>query len=279
MKRVQGQFHASQQPMRRGVDGVANVVPLRNPARNFIVITTQRTGSSWLMDRLNNIPGTEGHMELFYHSPRREPPRAGRNDYPRFVESRDAAARGRRPLAVFRYLRGLYGRRSATGFKMMYSQLREYPEVLAYVALHRLPVVHLVRNNHLDVLISEEIARITGRSHNTVKEAGGRQKPASVVLDPASVLSGVQRLQKKQQLMRRTLQLLPNAVQEVSYESLCEREETFASLCRFLRIDPELGAAESALVKRQKAPRSEVVGNYDQVRAVLEANGLAHLLK
>lgn len=277
MKRVQGSAGSAALSSRRD-RRVADVVPLRNPARNFIVLTTQRTGSSWLMDRLNKLPGAEGHMELFYHEPRREPARAGRNDYPRFVESRDAEARGRRPFAVFRYLDGLYGRHAAAGFKLMYSQLREYPEILLYVMLRRLPIIHLVRNNHLDVLVSEELARVTGRSHDTAREAGGRREEVRVTLDPQAVVAGIRRLARKQRLMRVTLRLIPNSVHEIAYESLCDDPSRFDALCRFLKIDTSIGAHASNLVKRQRAPHEQAIENFAEVRRALERAGMERLL-
>lgn len=278
MKRVQNSSGAGTVASRQR-RRIAEVVPLRNPARNFIVLTTQRTGSSWLMDRLDSLPGTEGHMELFYHEPRREPARAGRNDYARFVESRGNHARGRRPFAVFRYLDGLYGRHAAAGFKLMYSQLREYPEVLAYIVLRRLPVVHLVRNNHLDVLVSEALAERTGRSHDTASEAGRREdRQVQVTLDPGALVARIRRLSGKQRIMRGVLRLMPNPVHEVAYETLFEEPSRFEALCRFLKVDAAFGAQESRLVKRQRAPHSEVIANFGEVRDALERAGMERFL-
>src|SRR5690606_34005205 len=193
--------------------------------RRFIVLTTQRTGSSWLMDRINSVPGGEGHMELFYHSPRREPPRAGCNDYPRFVEI--GARFGRRPRAVFDYLDRLYSRPGAVGFKLTYSQMRPYAETLAYILRRRLLIVHLVRRNHLDVVLSECLARKTGRFHATAEE-GYRQKGVLEV-DAADVARRVRRLDRKNRAFSAMLRMLPNPVHEVGYEELCTSDAPFRS--------------------------------------------------
>ena len=70
---------------------------------NFIVLTTQRTGSSMFLDSLNSLTGVEGHMELFLDQFREKPAMAGKNDYLRFIESRDQLSIIR-PFATWKYL-------------------------------------------------------------------------------------------------------------------------------------------------------------------------------
>lgn len=247
------------------------------PPASFMVVTAQRSGSSWLMDRINNAPDAEGHMELFYRHPRRSPARAGCNDYPRFVETHQSL--GRRPRAVFAYLDGLYSRAGAIGFKLMYSQLRHYPEILPYAAFRRLRVVHLVRSNHFDVVISEELARVTGTSHATRDDA--RVTPCVVDIDPGTIVERVRRLQRKQQVVRNLLRLLPVPVMKLSYESLCSDDDrAFRRLLRFIGAEEPTTSAASAstLVKRQRAPHCEVVRNYPSVAAALTCAGYERLL-
>lgn len=242
--------------------------------RHFMVLTTQRTGSSWLMDRINGMPGAQGHMELFYEHPRREPPRAGRNDYDRFVETVHAS---RRPRATFAYLDRFYSWPPAAGFKLMYSQLRRYPEILPYLALRRLAVIHLLRVNHLDVIVSEALARATGRSHATVAE--GRGQPRALRLETARLVDRVRRLQRKQAFMRRLLRLLPNPVLEISYERLCAGDAGFAVIRRFLGLPADAAqASPSRLLKRQQAAHRDVIANYEEVRRVLVGAGYEGLL-
>lgn len=245
-----------------------------NP-RDFLVLTTQRTGSSWLMDRLDSVPGVQGHMELFYNFPRRSPGRAGRNDYPRFIET---PSDRRRPWSVFDYLDGLYARAGSIGFKLMYSQLREYPEILPYVVRHRLPIIHLVRNNHLDVVLSEQLASTTGTYHSTKEE--GYEQRASIELEPREVAALVQRLARKQQLVRRMLRMVPTPVHEVAYESLCHSNTPFLDMCDFIGVHGEREDREhSRLVKTQRSPHSAVIANYQEVRAALTLAGYQHLLQ
>ncbi|HEX6929283.1 MAG TPA: hypothetical protein VF267_08535 [Gammaproteobacteria bacterium] len=226
------------------------------------------------MDRINSVPGTQGHMELFYHSPRRAPPRAGCNDYPRFVEVR----RGLRPAAVFRYLDEFYSRPGTIGFKLMYPHIRQYPEILLYLLMHRVSVIHLVRNNHLDVILSEHLANKSGRFH-AVREEDYEQKEV-ISLDPATVAESVRWLDRKQRMVRAMLRALPVPVHEVSYESLCHDNSAFISVCDFIGIAGEREDREkSHLVKTQRSPHSRVISNYQEIRAALALAGYQHLLQ
>lgn len=230
------------------------------------------------MDRINSVPGVEGHMELFYHLARREPPRAGCNDYPRFIETRRKPGLAGRPSAIFKYLDGLYARPAVVGFKLMYPHIRQYPEILLYLLRRRLSVVHLVRNNHLDVIVSESIAGRTGRFH-AVREENFEQREV-VSLDPATIAERVRKLDRKQRIVRNILRAMPNPAYEVSYESLCHEGSAFTGICDFLGIPGEREErARSHLVKTQRSPHDTVISNYQEIRSALTLAGYQHLLQ
>lgn len=246
--------------------------------RHFVVVAPARSGSSWLMDRINSVPDAQGHMELFYHLPRRAPPRAGCNDYPRFVEKPRRRSLAGRPGAVFAYLDGLYARSGAVGFKLMYPHIRQYPETLLYLAWRRIAVIHLVRNNHLDVILSGYLAGKTGRFHATAEEHFEQKEV--IALDPANVAAGVRWLDRKQRAVRGLLRALPNPVHEVSYEALCHDNNAFLKLCDFIGVQGEReNRAAIHLVKTQRSPHSEVISNYQEVRSALALAGYQHLLQ
>src|SRR5687768_11132775 len=129
----------------------------------FVVLTSARSGSTWLMDLLNKRSGMEAHGELFLGRPRLSPAIAGRADFPRFIEVHGVTGPMRLPY-VFSYLNTLYRPPRTVGFKLMYGQLRKHPEILTYMMIRRLRVVHLIRRNHIDVIVSEEVAKLTGTS-------------------------------------------------------------------------------------------------------------------
>jgi len=246
--------------------------------QDFVVVAPTRSGSTWLMDRINNVPGAQGHMELFNHLPSQAPPRAGCNDYSRFVEIGNRFAHGIRPFAVFGYLDALYARPEAVGFKLMYPFLRQYPELLLYLSRRKIAVIHLVRNNHLDVILSEQLAGKTGRFHAT-KDEEFKQKDV-VSLDPVTVAARVRWLDRKQRIVRGMLRMLPNPMHEVSYEALCADNAPFIELCDFIGMPGELeDRSGSRLVKTQTSAHREVISNYQEVRSALDLAGYRHLLQ
>ncbi|MGH7818915.1 MAG: sulfotransferase [Candidatus Binatia bacterium] len=248
---------------------------MRAPERRpYVVFTTQRTGSSWLMDLLNRAPGVEGHQEIFLPRPRERPAAAGRNDYPRFVEWRRARRRSPRPFSVFEYLDGLYDRAGAVGFKLMYSQLRLFPEIALHLAWRRVRIVHLVRRNHLDVIVSSAIRGVTGSAHATTPAAG----PLRVRLEAPSLVGRIERLERNVRRARRIVGWLPGERVEVSYEALVAAPDAFRSVLAFLAPEASPAGGDSVLVKRQQRPRAEAIANYDEVERALAGTRWAWLL-
>jgi LPS sulfotransferase NodH len=228
----------------------------------FVVLTTQRTGSSWLMDLLDKCPDTEGHMELFLNQRRLSPAGAGFNAYQRYIELRPAGPGGLRPFSVWRYLDDLYDRPGSVGFKLMYSQLRDYPEILPKLVARRIRIVHLVRRNHLDVLISERLAQTTGTSHLV---RGERRSAQSVDIDRAWLRRRLRRLDRNERVARLLIRLSGLPWQEVDYESLLGDPGAFDAVTRFLGLSAPAGGVVSNLEKRQTRPRREVIANYADV--------------
>lgn len=114
---------------------------------SFVLFTTQRSGSTWVIDTLNFVDTVSAYGELLLRQPRVWD--VGPDDYPRLIDYPDKNHVSQRlpsvrPLKTFAYLDGLYkgkGERQehdsignaqitqSVGFKLMYSALRQYPEV------------------------------------------------------------------------------------------------------------------------------------------------------
>ena len=212
----------------------------------FVVLTSSRTGSTWLIDLLNMQPGVEAHGELFLEQPRSTPAIAGRADFRRFIEVHGTPGLTRIPR-VFSYLNELYRTPHTVGFKLMYTQLRRHPEILAYLVARRVRVVHLIRLNHIDVIVSEELARLTGRSHAPV---GASTSIPMVYLNPATLLRRMQKLSRNCEEARRALRYSSCPVLEVAYEVLLEGAQEFARVVRFLDISLPATEMRSSLAKR-----------------------------
>ena len=243
----------------------------------FVVLTTNRSGSTWLMSTLNSLPHVTAQGELFL--PRaRVSERRWDSDFacPRFIETKSEGLTFR-PFSVFSYLNALYSTPGAVGFKLMYAQLGFYPEILAYLMRHRMRVVHLVRRNNLDVVLSYAVKAKIGRAHLLL----GQSAPDDmrVELDTENLIRRLEWLQKKQSIARKLLSgcRLPHL--EVAYEDLLRDQAHFRLIWEFLSIKPEKDMPQSTLVKIRKGGQRDVVSNYDEVKKVLAHSKFAGLLE
>lgn len=236
----------------------------------FLVLTSARSGSTWLIDMLRSIDNTRVYGEMFLRRERQQ-----YADYPRFVERRPD--RGEiRPWSVFSYLNRLYGQPGTVGFKLMYAQLLFFPEIWIYLWRHRIRIVHLVRSNHLDVVISREFLKIRDRPHFVV---GQEPEPMEIHLDPALVLREMKRLRRNISLARTFLRGFNLPHIEVSYEELTRSPTSFNSIWDFLLINVERRIPTSKLQKIRKRTQADVIRNYDEIKRALEGTEFANLLE
>lgn len=229
------------------------------------------------MSVLNSLDGVSAHGELFLPRPRTSE-RRWDSDFarPRYVESR--AEHGRlRPFSVFRYLDAFYDSPGSVGFKLMYSQLRSFPEILPYLMRRRIRIVHLVRRNHLDVLVSFAIKRQIDRAH--VLEAQDRPRDIVVDISPESLLGDLRKLQFRHDLGRTVLRLCRLRHVEVGYEDLVAQPERFHEVLRFLDIAVTGELPRSNIVKTRVGSQEDVIKNYGEVRRLLEGSRFASLLE
>ncbi len=244
---------------------------------HFVVFTTQRNGSTWLMSVLNGLDGVSAQGELFLPRPR-SPETRWDSDFalPRYVESNRQYGPVR-PLSVFKYLTALYRRGGTVGFKLMYSQLRRYPEILPYLVKKRVRVVHLVRRNHLDVLISFAVKREIGKAHILSPE--DRPSEVRVELDTRSLMRDMRKLELKHAVGRLVLRLARLNHIEVAYEDLVADHMQFVHVQEFLGVPAGQGVPRSNILKTRTAGHQQVVANYDDVRAVLRGSRFEHMLE
>lgn len=249
---------------------------MHDPPTQFVVFTTQRNGSTWLMSVLNGLEGVSAQGELFLPRPR-SPEKRWDSDFalPRYVESKRAHG-SVRPFSVFNYLSALYRGEGTVGFKLMYSQLRRYPEILPYLMRKRIRVVHLVRSNHLDVLISFAIKSEIGKAHILSPE--DRPSDVEVELDTRSLLGDLRKLQLKHTMGRTVLRLARLKHIEVVYEDLVADPGGFHRVREFLGIPADQWALRSNILKTRTGGQKQVVANYEEVRAVLQGSKFTDLL-
>jgi LPS sulfotransferase NodH len=242
-----------------------------SPPTRFVILATQRTGSTWLTDMLDSHPAISSYEELFL--PADEDRRPWGPAHQEFFDDyyRDHVKREwplSRPYWAVRYLEDLYGPRSATGavgMKLMYSQLKERPWLLAYMALRRVRVVHLVRTNLLDVILSGETARARRQYHALASDAVA---PSTVSLPVEDLVSELERLRRSVDRIRLLLKLLPAPSVEVSYEDLTRDDAAFGPVFDLLGVEPR--RLTSRFTKLNREPKAELIANYAEVESALK---------
>lgn len=246
------------------------------PNTQFLVLTNNRSGSTWVMSTLNSHPQVTAQGELFLPRPRVAEKRWD-SDFacPRYVETRLGTA-AVRPFTVYSYLNRLYRTPGTVGFKLMYLQLAQYPEILSYLMWRRIPVVHLVRRNHLEVVVSYAVKAKIGQAHLL----SGDQSPRDlrVDLDTGSLIRRLDWLGKQQAYARRVLRLCRLRHMEIAYEDLVQDHSRFERILEFLAIEPQAHALQSRLEKIRKGGHRDVIANYEAVRSALAHSQYAELL-
>lgn len=232
----------------------------------FVILTSQRSGSTWLVSLLNQLKDTKAYGELFL--PRKHVENWDADfAYPRFNEVRGQMG-GIRPMQVFHYMDRVYQHPGAVGFKLMYSQLYRYPELLIYFWTHRVRVVHLVRKNPLDLVISQALKRKVKRAHRLAGEPP--LEDVQVELDPKTL---IQKLQIRQRKIKRGQMILRSSGLrsiEIGYEDLQKDPSVFPSLCQFLSIETDNILPQSRFQKVRRESQGRIIKNYSEVKKVLE---------
>jgi LPS sulfotransferase NodH len=141
----------------------------------FVIVTTGRSGSTWLVQALNS------HSEVVCFG---SPFEVG-SDYVSFdvegYDNFDARARSLRDRDGIAFLNSyIFGEHAAdtkaAGFKFQYRNWIGFGEVInALVADRGLKVIHLRRDNLLRSLISFRLTRATGQYHRRPRQIGWRQ--------------------------------------------------------------------------------------------------------
>jgi hypothetical protein len=158
----------------------------------------------------------------------------------------------------------------------MYAQLRDHPEILVYLAVRRIHVVHLTRSNHVDVLVSEELARMTGRSHT---RAGAKADSPKVHLDPHTLIDRIEKLRRTSELVRRLVRLSKCPCLEVSYEAMLAGDKELVRILDFLEVSGPIAQTPSPLAKRGVATHRDAIANFAEIQHILKSTPYSHMVR
>jgi hypothetical protein len=238
----------------------------------FVVLTLARTGSSWLVDLLDSHPQVVAYGELFGLDGREENgEKYGRQGFPYFETYLRERRRGRRTpprlVARIEYLNDLTRMHAAktVGFKLTYKEASLNPGLLPALTLRRAPVVHLIRSNALDAVVSWEVAR----SRRTFHVQDGEELPplAPVRLDARSLAQQLDWREFAVTRMRARILTLRLPYIEAFYEELIgpRGEEKIAGILEYLGLEQPPGQLTSRLTRVSDVPTSSAIENFDEV--------------
>ena len=253
-----------------------------NRKNKFCVITTQRSGSTWLSTLLDSHPQIKAFEEPFTW--RKYRPNWTDKNFPTYYDYKNNTST-KSPWVLFNYLDILDSYKAEKdfeiiGFKVMYHQILTNPELLIKLVLDRYKIVHLFRQNHLDILISRAALRQHNIVHSNLLSADQVQsKRKPVVLEPSSLIKELSRLDRNYKVMRTFLKLMPLPVLEMKYESLVENQEKIlCSIANFLEVDSTSVTFNSKLKRVNPGVYEDKIANYDQVVKTLEGSKYANFL-
>lgn len=234
--------------------------------RMFVVISTQRSGSTLLIKLLDSHPSVLCAGEIFF------PPSGSEYSIRRYVErtaTRKIRHQIQRSGLVNEFLDDFYsqGGYAAIGFKYMYSQARRiprcYPSVLRYIEDNNVAVIHCVRKNALRVILSRLSSKSSGvyRSTTPIKS-----KPVYVPVD--TLAQELSRLRDENSKWQNKLSRYTYI--QVDYESLLSnRAVEEKNLLDFIGAEYQ-GALTSPFQKVGANSIQAMIENYDEVERELK---------
>lgn len=243
--------------------------------RRFVVLSTQRSGSTLLTSSLNSHPDVLCSGELFF--PRSDTEFAMRA-YRRLSLRNWLMHSFRRGALVREYLDDYYSQPGyrATGFKFMYSQSRWlpylYPSVVRYLHDHNIHVIHNIRENYLRMYISMLFTRTTGvyRSNTELK-----REPISI--NTRILLPNLRKLVGRDITWAERFSGHPYL--KITYESFVNDQQSERSRIQsFLEIR-EVGELSSDFRKVTQSDLKKLIVNYEDVERSLMSTEFAYCLE
>ena len=252
--------------------------------KNFVVVTTQRSGSTWLIDKLNSHPKITAFEGVFMlNSEVGSVTKHGEKGLVKWNTHRlnNKSGINLRPASIYKYLSELYSPsdKSASesrGFKLMYNELMRYPEIFAFLVRRRIHIVHLYRENIFDVIISNHVLKQSGTAH--YEDESSRPTGTKIHVDLRTLKSRMYKRWFGFKVICFLLRSLPSSYHSVSYESLCQDEAAFNKIIQFLGYSDEDVALKSSLVKINRSSYEDTVVNFDEVKRVIGSTRFAHMI-
>lgn len=237
---------------------------------NFVILSYARSGSTWLVNTINNIPGVTCYDELF--TLKAEMYQAGGQGFPRYLDWQKSQ---KRPF-LWNYLNSIYQGKDNSGFKLVFHQVKANPGLVPYAIAKRLAVIHLIRRNILDVVLSLLSAKKRGKFHYKENEKLPELQPFQV--DVEFVVRRIKKNQQNIEDSKKMLKLLPLHSLEIAYEDLVANTDHFRPIWELFGVDFAESPPQSQMKKIVKNPLHNIV-NHEELRRALNNAGFGHFLE
>lgn len=248
----------------------------------FLLISTQRSGSSFLTTLFQSHPSIVCYTELLSIN-------QCSFGYPFFFEENDKKMLLLRNKNIVRFIkkiifRGYLDEFKAVGFKTHYDQLA-YPlfeKAFRYLKKHKeIKIIHLIRKNFLQTLVSNELAVVTNQYFTTnpvitekIINSGllDKQFSYSVVekdLENVCISLDFEKVRNYFEETERSIELYRNAfslheMKEIFYEDLIQNQQQVTeTLLNFLGVENK--TLSSVLLKQNTRTLSDVIINYKEL--------------
>lgn len=253
----------------------------RTMPTKFVLLSTQRSGSTWVIDTLNSHPAVVSYGELLLQDGRGRPPFGAQDrlfweSYN--IEQKSNAETGFNKNVLYKYLDDVFKTRPgilAAGFKLMYGQYGAYPDLHDYFVSNNVHIAHLIRRNYLDVIISREVAAARDIYHVREKESFGQP---TVRLNVAKIIDSLIRHEKLIENACKKFSALSLPYSELNYEELRSDPARINTTLSFLGVPPSDTGLKSQLRRIITAAHSDVIENYPEVKRALANTRFSHLL-
>lgn len=242
----------------------------------FLILTTRRTGSTFLVDCLNSHPQIKCSHEVLYQ---------GFRDitYPWPLHEYNTLGK------LWRYYKsGAYNPRKildefyalddapVKGFKAMYHQLKDLRARKYLVNDTSIRIIHLRRDNLLKRYVSEVLT-----TKRQGKEAWHTYKKIPVVTTKISIDDAIKAMRVAQQEYNFYDDLFSKHPKiQLSYENIVDdqylSDEATRRIANFLEV--EVLPMKSKLVKTNPNDLSKIIENYDQLSRALQNTGFARYI-
>lgn len=241
----------------------------QQPITKFCLLTTQRSGSTWLNELLGSHPEIKLFSgEIFLDRPSQN--NIGWIDDPDFKTFYDYSHQEtiNRPWVTFDYLDEIDnypGDHKAIGFHLMYNQLADYPEILFRLIVDGYKIIHLERQNYLDTLIS-----MANMNRRNIVHSRNDVEVSAIHLDIDVLWKSLCRQEEKITIVKRLIRFLPMKIFKVTYESIrCDIEKELSGIAKFLGVSAKGIQFQSSLKKISQGSYPQKIENYEQVRRKL----------